>query len=167
MFYIIICIFARFLPYFPLFIWHQIPIHINPLLTKFACCRAALFSGFSISHIPNIFYVFTSTTLGFCVGRDLSSLFVSFLVSFFFFHILHANRIFLNFNWIFDWLYLCLYTHISFGWIKTLDKFSPPPETCMCTQYLFIKIYTRNIHTYMHRSKRCLYFNYFGIKFDF
>lgn len=84
MFYIIICIFARFLPYFPLFIWHQIPIHINPLLTKFACCRAALFSGFSISHIPNIFYVFTSTTLGFCVGRDLSSLFVSFLVSFFF-----------------------------------------------------------------------------------
>jgi len=52
---------------FAFFAWCQIPIHINPMLTEFSWCRAALFSGFSISHIPNIFYVFTSTTPGFCV----------------------------------------------------------------------------------------------------
>lgn len=43
------------------------------------------------------------------------------LLLFFLCHILHANRIFLNFNWIFDWLYLCLYTHNSLPAYRPLD----------------------------------------------
>jgi len=78
----------------------------------FFCC-----AGFSISHIANIFYVFVAFV---SVPLHFFLLFISFSPStlvlcsvFFLCHILHANRIFLNFNWIFDWLYLCLYTHNS------------------------------------------------------
>lgn len=74
---------------------------------------------------------------------------------FFFFHILHANRIFLNFNWIFDWLYLCLYTHISFVWIKTLDKFSPTARNMyVYTVFIYKNIYTQ--YSYIYASFKTL-----------
>lgn len=120
--FILLFAFPRMLPFYLV-----ADLHSNPMLTECSSCRAALFSGFSIPHTANIFHVFYSKapkrpSPRRCPLRfEFSPLADSRLL---FFHILHANRIFLNFNWIFDWLYLCLYTHISFG---RINPPGPPP----------------------------------------
>lgn len=52
-------------------------------------------------------------------------------------HILHANRIFLNFNWIFDWLYLCLYTHNSLDiQMQPTPRYSSVGKQRICSLFL-------------------------------